>query len=75
MNAFQRNFVNEIRRCTELERKVNFLVEQIQNEKRLPPPDEGSQSVASIELGLVESKKFSMDDVEVCLIKYMSVFC
>mmetsp|Transcript_29218 Transcript_29218/g.41123 ORF Transcript_29218/g.41123 Transcript_29218/m.41123 type:complete len:818 (+) Transcript_29218:142-2595(+) len=64
VNPFQRNFVNEIRRCTELERKIEFLNSMIRAEKRLPPPDEGSQSAGSVELGVIEPKKFTMDDVE-----------
>eukprot|EP00727_Mastigamoeba_balamuthi_P002183 m51a1_g11962 putative vacuolar proton atpase 100-kda subunit (822) ;mRNA; f:798456-801754 len=34
VNAFQRNFVNEVKRCDEMERKLRFLFEQIRKEER-----------------------------------------
>lgn len=35
VNAFHRNFVNEVKRCDEMERKVRFLEEQVTKEKGL----------------------------------------
>jgi len=34
VNAFSRNFVNEVKRCDEMERKVRFFEEQVKKEKR-----------------------------------------
>ena len=33
MNAFQRKFVNEVRRCEEMERKLRFLESEILKDK------------------------------------------
>jgi len=35
VNAFHRNFVNEVKRCDEMERKLRFLEEQVMKEKSL----------------------------------------
>lgn len=42
MNAFQRKFVNEVRRCEELERKLRYLENEIAKDKeiRLVEPEE-----------------------------------
>eukprot|EP00727_Mastigamoeba_balamuthi_P006987 m51a1_g2909 putative vacuolar proton atpase 100-kda subunit (818) ;mRNA; r:492493-495865 len=37
VNAFQRNFVNEIRRCDELERKLRYIHDQIMKEQAANP--------------------------------------
>ena len=59
MNAFQRKFVNEVRRCEEMERKLRYLETEIQKEKDIP---------------LVEPQEFceapkpkEMIDLEVCV--------
>lgn len=36
MNAFQRKYVNEVRRCEEMERKLRFLESEILKEKEIP---------------------------------------
>ena len=36
VNAFQRNFVREVRRCDEIERKIRFLHTQLEKAK-MPP--------------------------------------
>jgi len=35
VNAFHRNFVNEVKRCDEMERKIRYLEEQVEREKGL----------------------------------------
>jgi len=35
VNAFQRNFVNEVKRCDEMERKIRFFEDQVAKEKGL----------------------------------------
>eukprot|EP00026_Physarum_polycephalum_P002686 Phypoly_transcript_02694.p1 GENE.Phypoly_transcript_02694~~Phypoly_transcript_02694.p1 ORF type:complete len:828 (+),score=115.76 Phypoly_transcript_02694:179-2662(+) len=35
VNAFHRNFVNEVKRCDEMERKLRFMEEQVEKEKGL----------------------------------------
>jgi hypothetical protein len=35
VNAFHRNFVNEVKRCDEMERKLRFFEEQVTKEKGL----------------------------------------
>jgi V-type H+-transporting ATPase subunit a len=35
VNAFHRNFVNEVKRCDEMERKLRFFEEQVIKEKGL----------------------------------------
>lgn len=42
VNAFQRKFVNEIRRCDEMERKLRFVEREIKNDQ-LPLPEDGDE--------------------------------
>ncbi|KAM7315701.1 hypothetical protein ISCGN_005484 [Ixodes scapularis] len=42
VNAFQRKFVNEIRRCDEMERKLRFVEGEIKNDQ-LPLPEDGDE--------------------------------
>lgn len=45
VNAFQRNFVNEVKRCDEMERKLRFLREYVRKEEALLRPGETLLSV------------------------------
>jgi len=38
VNAFQRKFVSEVRRCDELERKLRYIEAEV-NKENLPIPD------------------------------------
>ncbi|CAN7940739.1 unnamed protein product, partial [Ixodes hexagonus] len=42
VNAFQRKFVNEIRRCDDMERKLRFVEWEIRNDQ-LPLPEDGEE--------------------------------
>jgi len=60
VNAFQRNFVNEVKRCDEMERKLRFFEEQVSKEKGL------ARVLSSISVGLNSStsRALSMDEME-----------
>nr|XP_026689897.1 V-type proton ATPase 116 kDa subunit a-like isoform X1 [Ciona intestinalis] len=45
VNAFQRKFVNEVRRCDEMERKLRFLERELKKDK-IPIRDTGDDPVA-----------------------------
>ena len=45
MNAFQRKFVNEVRRCDEMERKLRFLEREIRKDE-IPILDTGENPEA-----------------------------
>ena len=47
VNAFQRNFVNEVKRCDEMERKLRYLREQIHKEEETLAPGETLISVTT----------------------------
>lgn len=34
MSAFHRNFVNEVKKCEEMDRKLRFFEEQVEKEKK-----------------------------------------
>jgi len=38
MSAFQRKFINEVRRCEEMERKLRFLFNQLEKASIEPRP-------------------------------------
>jgi len=68
VNAFQRNFVNEVKRCDEMERRIKFFEEQVNKEKReileehnQNPEDLGLISLADV---YIEPKKLQMDELE-----------
>jgi len=44
-SAYQRNFVNDVRRCEELERKIRYFLRELQKEKINPKPCEDDKSV------------------------------
>lgn len=72
MSAFQRNFVNEVKRCDEMERKLRFFTEQVEKEKvemlieRSLPTDD--TSLVHLEDGDVETAaRLHMDELETLL--------
>lgn len=73
LTNFQRNFVNEVRRCAEMERKLNFFEEEITKEKKEILVEKGKnaddlenyETVALFpEDSAPEKKSLSMDEME-----------
>jgi V-type H+-transporting ATPase subunit a len=69
VSAFQRNFVNEVRKCDEMERRVRFFEAQVNKEKKdileehnKNPEDLGLVQIADI---TVDPKKIQMEELEV----------
>jgi len=60
VNAFQRNFVNEVKRCDEMERKLRFFEEQVRKEKGLTTILRG----ISVEGAASSSSGISIDELE-----------
>ena len=77
MNAFQRNFVNEIKRCDELERKLNFFEDELSD---LDGCADGEKKAIRLN-HKINDRHLKLDDLEVhftqsCLlfILWMAVF-
>jgi V-type H+-transporting ATPase subunit a len=60
VNAFQRNFVIEVKRCDEMERKLRFFEEQVTKEKGLAR----ALTSISVESAGPSSAALSMDELE-----------
>lgn len=62
MNAFQRKFVNEVRRCEEMERKLRYLETEIAKDKdkdiHLVKPEEFVEAPKPKEMIDLEVKSF-----------------
>jgi hypothetical protein len=69
VNAFQRNFVNEVKRCDEMERKVRFFEEQVTKEKRDILVEKGQDpenlSLITLQEEVEGPKKQPIDEMEV----------
>ena len=59
VSAFHRNFVNEVKRCDEMERKLRFFEEQVIKEKGL------NVTTMNLEAAGQESHNINIDDLEV----------
>lgn len=62
VNAFHRNFVNEVKRCDEMERKLRFFEEQVVKEKGLSR----ILNSVSLENAGSNSASINIDELEVC---------
>jgi V-type H+-transporting ATPase subunit a len=58
VSAFHRNFVNEVKRCDEMERKLRFFEEQVIKEKGL------NVTTMNLEAAGQESHNINIDDLE-----------
>lgn len=86
MNAFQRKFVNEVRRCEEMERKLRFLENEILKDKdkeiimvepqefvEAPKPKEMIDLEVTFVIFLSYSKILSYEDISMIdLDRYLS---
>eukprot|EP01111_Echinosteliopsis_oligospora_P019970 TRINITY_DN992_c0_g2_i2.p1 TRINITY_DN992_c0_g2~~TRINITY_DN992_c0_g2_i2.p1 ORF type:complete len:855 (-),score=239.34 TRINITY_DN992_c0_g2_i2:45-2609(-) len=61
VNAFQRNFVNEVKRCDEMERKLRFFEEQVRKEKGLTTILRG---ISVTDANASSSSGISIDELE-----------
>lgn len=61
VNAFHRNFVNEVKRCDEMERKLRFFEEQVLKEKGL----NRILNSVSLENAASNSASINIDELEV----------
>ena len=53
MNAFQRKFVNEVRRCDEMERKLRYLEREIRRDA-IPVLDTGDNPEAPMPREMID---------------------
>jgi V-type H+-transporting ATPase subunit a len=65
VNAFHRNFVNEVKRCDEMERKLRFFEEQVLKEKGL----NRILNSVSLENAASNSASINIDELEVSFYK------
>lgn len=66
VNAFQRKFVNEVRRCDEMERKLRYLEKEVKKDG-IPMMDSGE---------IVEAPQpREMIDLEVCVFYIINIMC
>lgn len=64
MNSFQRKFVNEVRRCEEMERRLRFLeTEMKKDELPLNDPDENLEAPKAREMIDLEVIQFSLQKI------------
>ncbi|XP_075240608.1 V-type proton ATPase 116 kDa subunit a 1-like isoform X8 [Convolutriloba macropyga] len=61
VNAFQRKFVNEVRRCDEMERKLRFIEKEVKKEAHIKipaslPPEQNRQVPASREMNELDNQ-------------------
>lgn len=66
VNAFHRNFVNEVKRCDEMERKLRFLEEQVLKEKELAKVLDATNIVDAA----ANSAHINVDELEVIKIHF-----
>jgi len=65
VSAFQRNFVNEVRRCNEMERKIRFFEHQISVEvKDMMAEKKVDSSILQNGLWEEETKSMPLDELE-----------
>jgi V-type H+-transporting ATPase subunit a len=78
-SAFQRNFVNEVKRCDEMERKIRYFEEQVKNEKRDAEaegrefaPEREPESVVQLEgtSDAPRGQQQPLDELEVFTLKF-----
>lgn len=82
MSAFQRNFVNEVKRCDEMERKLRFFGDQIEKEKTEIESEKqkGRDEIALLRLDdflnthQPEARQVRMDELEVRLVVKSSAY-
>lgn len=60
VSAFHRNFVNEVKRCDELERKLRFFEEQVTKEKSL------KVNSMTLHAAGLETNAINVDELEAC---------
>jgi V-type H+-transporting ATPase subunit a len=69
VSGFQRNFVNEVKKCDDMERRLRFFEEQIQREKRIIL-EEHNQNPEDLHMvhvpeTAIDLKKIQLDELEV----------
>jgi len=70
VNAFQRNFVNEVKKCDDLERRLRFLRSELEKEEKTLPIGQTLQDVTGVsappapKLDSHQRPVFDIDDIE-----------